>query len=581
MLGNHAIARGAIEAGVNFAAGYPGTPSSEIIEALSRERDIYVEWSVNEKVALENCIGASWCGARAMATMKHVGLNVASDALMTLAYTGVRGGLVIISADDPYAHSSQNEQDSRRYAYFAKLPCLEPSNPQEAKDMTKEAFRLSEELELPVIVRPTTRVCHSKSDVLIEDIERREIEFKFEKDVKRFVMVPAHARERHKVLLKKYEESKSKVEKWNLIEEGGSFGIIASGVAWAYAREACERLKINPTFLKIGAHPISEEVIERMLERCDKILVVEEVDPVIEERVLQLNRGDSEVFGKISGHLPAYGEYDVDIVGRAIASILGMKWKEERGEIELTAPPRPPILCAGCPHRASFYAMKKVFGENAVYSGDIGCYTLGYQMGAIDTTLCMGSSITIGSGMSHVTSQPVVCIIGDSTFIHAGITGLVNAVYNRSNITLVILDNDTTAMTGHQPHPSTGKTAKGEETVSISLEDIARACGVQDIHIVDPYDLKETMEAFEKAKNFEGVSLVICRQSCVIDARRRGVKRGLFEVDAERCVGCRKCLELECPAIEFDERASINFLCTGCGVCAQICPVGAIQEVRE
>lgn len=580
LLGNEAIAHACLEAGVDFVCGYPGTPSSEVIDTLRAqpERPYYLEWSVNEKVALENALAAAWCGVRAICTMKHVGLNVAADPLMTSAYTGVTGGLVILSADDPFAHSSQNEQDTRCYAHFARVPCLDPASVQEAHDMIPAAFALSEEFGLPVIFRPTTRICHSKGDVGLGPVTPSTRKGEFKKDPRQYVVIPAHTRILHKKLNEKQPAIRKRlVEKgFNRCEVKGKTAIIASGIGATYVQEL---LPDGVSFMKIGAYPIDEEWLGDFVRKHEKVLVIEELAPEVEERVRQVN-GTVPVFGKKNGYAPWEGELSPQAVA-AIMEKAGFLNKSPfvPQEPVPNLPVRPPILCAGCLHRGAFYAIKKVF-RDGIYPSDIGCYTLGLQLGVVDTTICMGASITVGSGIAHSgEAHDVVCTIGDSTFLHTGVQGLINAVYNGANMTVVILDNRITAMTGHQPNPNTGLTACGVETPAISLDAVCRACGATFVETVDPYDVTGMVNVLQEAKKKKGVKVIIAKQMCVITARRMGVKRGRYEVDAEACTGCGTCVRFGCPAIEFaDEKARINDLCSGCAVCARLCPVGAIMR---
>ncbi|HNX17748.1 MAG TPA: indolepyruvate ferredoxin oxidoreductase subunit alpha [Methanoregula sp.] len=581
LLGNEAIAHACRESGTGFISGYPGTPSSEVVDVLRAQNDpeYYVEWSVNEKVALENALAAAWCGIRALCTMKHVGLNVAADPLMTSAYTGVTGGLVIMSADDPFAHSSQNEQDTRCYAHFARLPCLDPAGVQEAHDMIRAAFEISEEFRLPVLFRPTTRICHSKGDVLLGEIVPGARKGEFHKDPRQYVVIPAHTRVLHKKLNEKQPALKKR-----LVERGlnhytirGKTAIIASGIGASYVQEL---LPADVSFMKIGAYPLDEEWLGEFARKHEKILVIEELAPVVEEAVRQV-AGCVPVFGKINGYAPYEGELSPGVVaGIMVKAGFLQKNPFAPAEPVQNLPMRPPILCAGCHHRAAFYAIKKVFKETAIYPSDIGCYTLGLQLGVVDTTICMGASITVGSGLAHSeASHDVVCTIGDSTFLHTGIQGLMNAVYNGADMTVVILDNRITAMTGHQPNPNSGVTATGVETPPVSLDAICRACGATFVETIDPYDTTGMLRLLEAAKAKKGVKVIIAKQMCVIAARRAGVKRGRYEVNPEICTGCGTCVRFGCPAIEFvDEKARINDLCSGCGVCAHICPVGAIAR---
>jgi len=593
MLGNEAVAYGLVEGGIEMAYGYPGTPSSEIMEQLiklSKRYGFYVEWSVNEKVAFENAIGSSWGGKRVAVIMKHVGLNVAADPFMTLAYTGVRGGFVLVVADDPYCHSSQNEQDSRRYAAFARIPCLDPSSVQEANKMVSYAFTLSEKLNTPVMLRLTTRISHAKSDVEVGEEVRKNSLGEFEKNPSQWVAIPANARRLIGKLNEKQNSIKEKLENspWNLLELSNSkIGLIASGVSYLYAKEAIDSLKLNVSSLKIGTYPPPRNLIHRLLENVDEILVVEELDPILEEfsrTYAKEANPDIRIFGKFTDHIPKSGELCVDTVKKALCEILQKPFEEvdRLMDVKKPLPPRPPILCAGCPHRAAFYAIKKVFGKDAIYPGDIGCYALGIHMGVVDTCICMGASITISSGLyKSGDDRDIVCTIGDSTFLHTGIPGLINAVYNKSNIVVVILDNGTTAMTGHQPHPGTGVTAQGERTHQISFEKIVTGCGVDYVETINPYNLTESVEAFERAKKHHGVKVIIARQLCALLSRKSKVKKKQFQV-TDNCTGCRKCVKLGCPAISWNgKKVFINDQCVGCGVCAQICPTDSIKVKRK
>lgn len=601
LLGNVAIAKGILEAGAGLVAGYPGTPSSEIIESLvdlKGELPMHVEWSVNEKVALEVAIGASWTGTRSAATMKHVGLNVAADPFMTLAYLGVGAGMVLICADDPFCHSSQNEQDSRRYAAFASVPCLDPADPQEAKDMTRFGFELSERFNLPVMLRPTTRVSHSRADVEAGEFTSSKGVPKFVKNPARRVALPVHARPLHTELLAKQAaiEEALGAAPWNRLTLRGDHGIIASGIAGLYAEEAIEDLDLDLSFLRIGTFPAPSKLIKSLLQHVSRVLVVEELEPVLEEQVERIalkTRPEVEILGK-GEYIPREGELDFLQVRNAIARMEGLPEKAGR-RVEAAnkiLPQRPPALCPGCSHRSTYYAMRKAFGKNAIYPSDIGCYTMAVNMGTVDTCLCMGASITLASGIRFGGEKdPICCSLGDSTFLHGGLTGLLNAAYNQARITVTVLDNSTTAMTGHQPHPGTGFTATGDPTAQVSLEAVAKALGAGLVETTDPYDLDGSIEGFKRAKEFPGLSVVIARQACVIKARRSGTGRRAFIV-GDDCAGCRLCIDFGCPAIEFEikgegegkgehEKARINALCTGCGVCAQICPSSCIVEVKR
>ncbi len=581
LLGNDAIAHGCLEAGVDFVSGYPGTPSSEVVDTLRRTKNpwYYLEWSVNEKVAFENALGASWCGLRSIVTMKHVGLNVAADPLMTSSYTGVNGGFVVLSADDPFAHSSQNEQDSRMYAKFAQVPCLDPANVQQAHDMITEAWNLSETFSLPVLFRPTTRICHSKSDVTLGEEKPSPRKGKFVHNPKQYVVIPAHTRPLHAILTKKQPEvAKYLVQSgYNSAEIRGKKAVIAGGISISYVEEVLPK---DVSLIKITAYPIDRDWLANVVSRHTEVLVVEELMPVIEEAVRQA-ASTTVVHGKLDGCLPHEGEFSTALVAGALVKAGFLAENPCPVSPEPAAVPvRPPILCPGCLHRSVFYAMKKVF-KDGVFPSDIGCYTLGLQMGAVDTTICMGASITVGSGIAHSCPEtPVVSTIGDSTFLHTGVNGLVNAVYNNANQTIIILDNRITAMTGHQPNPNTGVTATGVESPKISLEELARACGVSFVESVDPYDLTDLLETLKAAKEKDGVKVIIAKQPCVIMNKRNGVKRSRYVVDAERCLKCGACVRYGCPAIETDENGAsrTTALCTGCGVCADICPAGAIHR---
>jgi indolepyruvate ferredoxin oxidoreductase alpha subunit len=592
LLGNVAIARALFEARAGVITGYPGTPSSEIVETaaqFAKQYNVHVEWSVNEKVAVEVASGASWTGTRAAAVMKHVGLNVAADPFMTLAYTGVKAGLVLIVADDPYCHSSQNEQDTRRYAQFAGVPCLDPADPQEAKDMCQFAFELSEALELPVIVRPTTRVSHARADVSLGSIKERAEKQEFEKNPAQWVMLPVHARPRHTELLRKQAAVAEALydTPWNrLTLRQSKIGIITSGISGLYVEEALKQLDADISLLRVGTFPPPVALIAAMLKTVKTVLVMEELEPVLEEhveRVALTCNPAVKILGKTSGQLPREGEFDLLLVRNAIARVINrpsMDVQTLKAATEIL-PPRPPALCPGCSHRATYYAMRKAFGKDAIFPSDIGCYTLAVGMGTVDTCLCMGASITQATGIRFGGEQrPICCSIGDSTFLHAGLPGLLNAAYNKAHITVAILDNSTTAMTGHQPHPGTGATATGETTKAVSLGAIAKTLGADLVETVNPLELDVTIEAFSRARDFEGLAVIIAKQACVTNARRAGVRRKPFRVNAEVCTGCKKCVEFGCPAIEFDgEHARINALCSGCGVCAQICTSDAIEEV--
>jgi indolepyruvate ferredoxin oxidoreductase alpha subunit len=601
LLGNEAIARGALEAGVSFATCYPGTPSSEIPEQffrISQETDLYFEYSTNEKVALEVGAGAAISGLRTMVTMKHVGLNVAADPLMTLAYLGIKGGMVIINADDPLLFSSQNEQDNRYYARLSSLPMLEPTSTQEMKDLTVLAFDLSEELELPVIIRTTTRLNHIRGAVRLGELRPRKTKDRFQKNPFHFVAVPAVSRNLHKLLLEKYDRAVQKSESWpyNQLIGNGKWGIVTNGVSFNYVSDAVSDLGIadQVSILKMGfSWPLPKELCTRFFQQVEKVLVVEELEPVMENdlRAIAQEQGLTlPINGKDVGGLSRLFEYDPGMVRGAIAEYFGVDYTAPH-MVDLsdlpTLPGRPPNLCAGCPHRATFYAVKEVYGPEAINPTDIGCYTLGFlppiSMG--DIVICMGSSVSTSCGFSRATDQKVISFIGDSTFFHSGITGLINGVHNNHNFTLVILDNGTTAMTGHQPHPGVDTAPMGFERTQIDIEELVRGCGVKDIHVVKPFKLKKTMESVKAAMEYDGVSVIISKEFCPLFARAIGQlkKSRPFYVNHEKCKNHRDCLnKLGCPAmfLEGDQVEINDSLCIGCSVCAQICPENAILRSK-
>lgn len=569
--GNEAVARGAWEAGCHVAAAYPGTPSTEILENIVKYPEINTEWAVNEKVALEVVAGACFAGARALAAMKHVGLNVAADPFFTMGYSGVTGGLVIVSADDPGLWSSQNEQDNRHYARHAKVPILEPSDSNEAKLFTKLGFEISEKFDTPVLLRLTTRICHSTC--LVDLKKRKEQKIKgYVKDIKKRLMLPAHARLRHIIVeerLKKLEKF-SEVFPYNKIEWGKkTLGIITSGIAYQYAKEVFP----HASFLKLSlTYPIPKNLIKRFARKVKKIIIIEEGDPVLETEIKAMG---IKVTGKEK--IPLCGELTQEVIAMSFSKKAKAKIKKDK------IPPRPPVLCPGCPHRGVFYIINKL---KLVTSGDIGCYTLGAlpPLSAMDTCVCMGASITNAHGLEKALgedfSKKLVAVLGDSTFFHSGITGLANAVYNKGNLNLLILDNSTTAMTGHQPHPGTGKLARGEQGKRIPPEDVVKGCGVEFVRIVDPNDLKETETAIKQALEFDGVAVLIFRRPCALLVK----PKPSYRIVPELCNGCKLCLRVGCPAIslEFPEGrekplAVIDHaLCTGCGLCTQICNRNAI-----
>lgn len=602
LLGNEAIARGAIEAGVAFATCYPGTPSSEIPEQffnISQETDLYFEYSTNEKVALEVGAGAAVSGLRTMVTMKHVGLNVAADPLMTLAYVGVKGGMVIVNADDPSLFSSQNEQDNRYYARLSGLPMLEPINVQEMKDFTSLAFDLSEELELPVILRTTTRLNHIRGGVKIGELRPIKSKSTFRKNPMHYVAVPAVARRLHMELVDKFEKILKKSENFpnNKILGQGKWGIVANGVSLNYVIDAVSELDLKDkvSLLKLGfSYPLPQELCFRFFDQVEKVLVIEELEPILETELKALAQEKGlgiPIKGKGVGDLSRVFEYDPAMVRRAIAAYFDAPYKgplkvESADVPEL--PARPPTLCSGCPHRATFYAVKQIYGDEAVYPSDIGCYTLGLlpPLSMADFVICMGSSVSSSSGFSRATDQKVAAFIGDSTFFHSGITGLINAVHNNHKFTLVILDNGTTAMTGHQPHPGVNTKPMGVEKTRVPIEDVVRGCGVKDVHVVKPFKVNKTMEAVKASLGYDGLSVIISEEFCPLFARAIGEQRKTrpFYVNQNKCKNHRVCItKLACPAmyLEGDQVEIDKNLCIGCTVCAQVCPENAILPLKD
>ena len=568
LLGDFAVARGAWEAGVKVASAYPGTPSTEITEELARYGEVYSEWSPNEKVALEVGIGASVRGARAIVSMKHVGLNVACDPLFTASYTGVNGGLVIAVADDPSVFSSQNEQDTRLTAVSAKVPVLEPSDSAEARDFTKAAFELSEKYDTPVILRLTTRVAHSQS--LVELQERTEVPVRaYERNIQKYVMMPANARVKHVFVEERMQKMSEDADALplNRIEEGSAeLGIICSGGVYQYVKEALPGASV----LKLGmVYPLPYKLIEKFAGSVKRCIVAEELAPHIETLV---KAAGIQVEGK--NIFPLCGEFSAGLIRKCV---LGAGQDAKPAAV----PARPPVLCAGCPHRGVFYVLSRL---KLNVLGDIGCYTLGAvpPLGSMDAVVCMGASIGMAIGFDKADPEAhrhSVAVIGDSTFIHSGITGLIDAVYNKSHITVVILDNRTTGMTGHQNHPATGKTIKNEPTYELDLAEVCRAVGVGSVRTVDPYDLPALEGALKAALSEEEVSVVIAKRPCVLLAKR--LYKG-FSVN-DKCKNCRACMKLGCPAIVKGERGvSIDVsLCTECGLCRSVCKFGAIEgEVR-
>ncbi len=571
LLGNAAVARGAYEAGACLVSSYPGTPSTEITEAITEYSDIYCEWAPNEKVAAEVAIGASIGGARAMSCMKHVGLNVMADPIFTVSYTGVNGGLVFCVADDPGMHSSQNEQDSRHYAKAAKMPMLEPSDSAECKEYVKLAFELSEKYDAPFFIRLSTRVSHSQS--IVELCEKESVPLKpYEKNIGKYVMMPANAIKRHVVVEERTKALIALAENspLNTIEDNGSeIGVITSGISYMYAKEALGD-KVN--FLKLGmVYPLPEKLISDFAAKCKKVFVIEELDPFIEEhcKALGIDVTGKEVFTLLGEYTPAM------IKG----AVLGEKASEFDTASE-QIPVRPPVMCAGCPHRATFYTLKKL---GLTVCGDIGCYTLGAvaPLASIDTTICMGASVSAAHGMAKVRGEEftkkLVSVIGDSTFIHSGITGLIDIVYNKGISTVIILDNSITGMTGHQENPTTGKTIRGEATKQVDLELLCKAVGIERVKIVDPFDLPLFEKTVKEETNAEEPSVIIAQRPCAL---LKTVKYSGNCVITDKCKNCKKCMNLGCPAISVKNgKVTIDQTqCNGCTLCINVCPFKAIEK---
>jgi indolepyruvate ferredoxin oxidoreductase alpha subunit len=606
LLGNEAIVRGALEGGVRFVAAYPGTPSSEIIDRffeLAPEARVYVEYSVNEKVSMETACAAALSGVRSLCSMKHVGLNVAADAFMTLAYVGVKAGMVIVVADDPSLHSSQNEQDNRYYAKMAGVPMLEPATPEEARAMTIEALRLSEAYQIPCMLRTTTRVNHCRGPVTFGDLPARPVseagetgspsQGAFKKDPFNLVVIPAVGRKLRLALLEKGLRLQREAERspLNFTVGSGKWGVITSGVSYLYVRDAVHELGLDQQvrILKLGfSYPPPKALIRSFLSDLTRVLVVEELEPFLEEtvRVVAQEAGLRVlVAGKGKGLIPRAFELDAAMVKKAMSSFFSVAYRPPELFSIPQLPQRPPNLCPGCPHRATYYSVRKVFGDDAVYPTDIGCYTLGIlpPLRMADFLICMGSSVSTSGGFSKVLDRPVVAFIGDSTFFHGGITGLINAVSHDHRFLLVVMDNGTTAMTGHQPHPGVELTPQGKAAPKVSLESVIRGCGVARVATVNPLQIKKTQEVLRDLRDQmkePGVSVLIAKSPCpLFENRMLGRKQKVvFEID-DSCNLCKKCLdEVGCPAFVLEQpgtgQAGVRInpaLCSGCSLCAQMC----------
>lgn len=571
MLGNEAVARGLYEAGAKVVSSYPGTPSTEITEYAAKYDEIYCEWAPNEKVAAEVAFGASLRGVRSACAMKHVGLNVAADPLFTLSYTGVNGGLVLFVADDPTMHSSQNEQDSRHYAIAAKVPMIEPSDSAEAKEYVKQAFELSEEFDTPVIVRMCTRIAHSQYAVELEPRQEKPLG-EYVKNPAKYIMAPANAAKRHPFVEERTKRLQEVAEtsRFNRVEKTDSeMGIICAGTCYEYVKEV---FGDSVSILKLGMiNPLPEKLIRDFAAGVKQLYVIEELDGIIEQHVKALG---VDCIGKQM--FSPVGEYNQATIRRAF----GMEEpKSVCADSEI--PVRPPVMCAGCPHRGMFYTLVK---NKVTVLGDIGCYTLGSTapLFALDSTLCMGASVSGIHGFNKAggseSEHKTACVIGDSTFMHSGMTGLVNIAYNNSNSTVIILDNSITGMTGHQQNPTTGYNIKGDPAAAVNLEDLCHAIGIHRVRVVDPYNLKECDEVLKEELAADEASVIISRRPCVL---LKYVKpKPPVKVDTDKCVSCKMCMKLGCPAISMKQgKAHIDFTqCVGCGVCEQLCKVGAIQK---
>jgi len=606
LLGNEAIVRGALEAGIGFASTYPGTPASEVgdtFSAIAKKVGIYFEYSTNEKVALEVAMGSSFSGVRSLVSMKQFGVNVAADSLMPLAYVGPNAGMVIMVADDPGCWSSaQSEQDTRYYARMSHIPMLEPSDPQECKDFVKIAFDLSEKFKIPFFVRTTTRVSHERGIVQLDNLTIGKTKGFFQKDMSKFNIMPPNTMRLHKEMLDKIEKIRQISEKMSFVFNGNvksKLGIIVSGVSFNYVMESLIDLNIRLPVLKLSlTYPVPEEKIKDFIKKFNSVLVVEELEPILEEEILALAKNVSpklKVYGKKNDYLPKVGEYDEEIVITALTRItgreLGISLKKYLKKFkEIKIPRRFAVLCAGCPHRATFWATKIAAGKNTIFGGDIGCYILGIYppYHTQDFVFSMGASEGIVHGIEKVTDQKVIAFIGDSTFFHGGMPGLVNIVFNKSKPLIIVMDNRITGMTGHQPNPGVGRTGMGEKTKEIKIEKIVKAFGIKHVKVVDPFNVNKMIKIIRKFLQKDEVSVIVAKRECRLLTMRRKLRADekiyKYEIDQNKCKRCGTCLfYFACPAI-YEKGGIFNIdknLCTGCGVCTQVCPYKAIRKVKK
>lgn len=591
--GNEAIARGAVESAVDIGAGYPGTPSTEALEALKEIKDseTYVEWSVNEKVAIEVAGGASWLGKRALATMKMSGLNVASDSFLSLNYSGTEGELVLYVADDPETHAGMCEQDTRYYAKMAPCPILDVSTPQESKDFVKEAFRLSKSTDAPVIVRSTTNIAHAYGNVKLGEKESHSNEIGFEKDISRYTKV--NGKQQHGWALERLEKAREFISESELnpMSINSTIGVIGSGIAWSYFEDIVDLSEFS--WLKVDTPvPIPEDEIREMVDNCDKILILEELEPIVEDEVRGFSSGEVEIIGKRDETLPRVGEYDQETVGKGLEklkegeTVSGKKISKPR-KSGVNSPSRPLTFCAGCPHRGTYFILNeavkesKYEREDAITTGDIGCTIIGMEepFESLWTEVAMGASIGIAMGFTAGGGEkPIIATLGDSTFYHAGLPALVNAVQHDYNITIIVLDNRITAMTGHQPSPSTGQTLEGEISPIIKPENIARGLEMDSMEVLDPFEVENSVEKLTEALDFEGPSLVVMREPCALWKP----SKDYLIVGREECIGCKQCIkQTGCPALSQTKEEKITIEksnCTACGLCSYVCPVDAIKK---